>query len=125
MVKVMAALAALGLMSCAYIGQPDATWEQQFYEADQVATGVMDSVVITLASFRESGSTVPREVKEALRGQALVLKTTRTELLRWVRICGMESMECPPEVRIQLGIDNFIAATNVTKSILLEVASYE
>ena len=118
----------LGLLAmavgCAYVGQEDATLEQQFYEVDQTAIGVLEASTITLRAIHSQGVVLPQEVKTSLGAQAMVLRESRMQVRSWIDACSQELVTCPPEERIRLGIDSVIAATAVVRSVLKEVSSY-
>ena len=118
----------LGLLAmavgCSYVGQEGATLEQQFYEVDQVAIGVLESSTISLRAIHSQGVVVPEEVRVSLGAQAMVLRETRMQVRSWIDACGNGEESCPPEERIRLGIDTVIASTSMVRSILKEVSSY-
>ena len=72
------------LAGCAFIGQQDATVEQQFYEADKYCTV---SIAAAASTVRALDIELTQEVKDGLRMAMRSLRATRGEVRAWVSTC--------------------------------------
>ena len=102
------------LIACAFVGQKDATIQQQFYEADKYSTLMIGTAATTITALDIE---LRPEVKSGLRMAVRSLRETRGEVRAWVSSCADG---CANEERIRLGIDSMLALANLISNLVAE-----
>lgn len=103
-------------IGCAAVGK-STTPEAKFYEVDQNATAVWETVNDTLATWQPELSPGAADV---LLSTEKTFGATREEVRRWLEVCGSD-LKCQKQEKIAAGIGSMKATIDLVEAIIAEV----